>query len=132
MSNERRELRSNRMMAHLVGALEMGQDIGPYGRRVFVTVARHFLSEDDLLMLLSRNIGSDDARALLQETRGEPPPRRGKVLEYMKRQKFPIIPDDHDAHMDDLYANLAFPPEVAARIPKFEKGHAHEAGDAGR
>ncbi len=43
MSNERRALKGNRFMAHLVGALEMGQDIGPYGRKVFATVAQYIL-----------------------------------------------------------------------------------------
>lgn len=131
MSNERRELKANRMMAHLLGALEMGQDVGPYGRRVFALVAQHFLPEDDLVMLLSRNVGEAGARDLLREVRGsgDPPPRRGKIIEYMKRQSFPILPDDHDPHLDNVYQNLTFPPQVAARIPKFAVGESHARGD---
>ncbi|PYE51877.1 hypothetical protein [Deinococcus yavapaiensis] len=127
MSNERRALKSNRFMAHLVGALEMGQDIGPYGRKIFATVAQYFLSADDTLMLLKRNLGEQEAREVMKSVEGEPPPRRGKVVEYTKRQNFPILPNNHDAHLDDLYAGLTFPPEIQARIPKFERGVAHEA-----
>lgn len=49
------ELRQSEMMAHLWDALSKGQDIGPPGRLVFVMVARHFLSEAELLELLRRN-----------------------------------------------------------------------------
>ena len=131
MSNECRELRANRMMAHLLGALEMGQDVGPYGRRIFACVAQHFLPEGDLVMLLSRNVGEAKARELLSEvlSSGDPPPRRGKIIEYMKRQSFPILPDDHDAHLDDVYQGLNFPPQVAARIPRFAVGQGHEGRD---
>ncbi len=40
------------MMAHLMDALSQGEDIGHYGRLVFVMVARHFLSEDQLFKQL--------------------------------------------------------------------------------
>ena len=39
-------IRNNEMMDHLMGALEQGQDIGHYGRLVFVMVGRHFMDED--------------------------------------------------------------------------------------
>jgi len=35
------ELRKNDMMAHLLDALDAGNDIGHYGRLVFAMVARH-------------------------------------------------------------------------------------------
>jgi hypothetical protein len=37
------ELRKNAMMAHLIDALSRGEDIGHYGRLVFVMVARRKL-----------------------------------------------------------------------------------------
>ena len=40
------ELRKNGMMSHLLDALERGEDIGHYGRLVFVMIAHHFLSDD--------------------------------------------------------------------------------------
>ncbi|AFZ67631.1 hypothetical protein [Deinococcus peraridilitoris] len=125
----RAALEANPMMAHLLRALDGGQDIGEYGRRIVTSVGRHFLSEDELLGLLSRNVGEGEARNLLHEVveRREYPPRRGKIVEYMKRQAFPILPDLHDPGQDDVYAGLVFPPEVAAHIPRFETGRGHEA-----
>ena len=121
------ELQANRMMRHLLDALERGEDIGEYGRRVLVSTGRFFLSDDELVSLLTRNVGEGEARNLVREVRerNEYPPRRGKIVEYMKRQAFPIIPDLHDRTLDDVYAGLPFPPGVAAHIPKFEAG----AGD---
>jgi hypothetical protein len=43
------DLTGNDMMAHLMDALNQGKDIGHYGRLVFVMVARHFLSEKELI-----------------------------------------------------------------------------------
>lgn len=123
------DLQANPMMAHLLAALEAGQDIGEYGRRIVACVGRYFLSEDELVGLLSRSVGEGEARNLVREVveRGEFPPRRGKIVEYMKRQSFPLLPDLHDPSQDDVYAHLTFPAEVAAHIPRFEPGHGHEA-----
>ena len=61
------ELRKNGMMAHLMDALSQGEDIGHYGRLVFVMVARHFLSEDELFkqLQLDPNLDDEKARALI-------------------------------------------------------------------
>ena len=42
------------MMTHLISALEAGKDIGHYGRLVFAMVARHFLSESELISYLRK------------------------------------------------------------------------------
>ena len=42
------DLRANHMMAHLLDALDRGQDIGHYGRLVFAMIARHFLTREEL------------------------------------------------------------------------------------
>ena len=57
-------LRRNGMMAHLMDALEQGQDIGHYGRLVFAMVARHFMDEAELVSWLQkdRDFAEDDAR----------------------------------------------------------------------
>src|SRR3954452_23992862 len=47
------DIRNNDMMAHLLGGLENGQDIGHYGRLVFVMVGRHFLKDDELVRYLT-------------------------------------------------------------------------------
>ena len=52
--NGREELRTSPMMAQLLDTLESGTNIGHYGRLTFVMVARHFLSEDELVDLLSQ------------------------------------------------------------------------------
>jgi hypothetical protein len=49
------ELRKNDMMAHLLDALDQKKDIGHYGRLVFAMVARHFLSEDELIGYLTKD-----------------------------------------------------------------------------
>lgn len=56
-------LRQNGMMAHLIDSLQAKQDIGHYGRLVFAMVARHFLSESELIALLQENPGFTDQEA---------------------------------------------------------------------
>ncbi len=97
------DLRKNDMMAHLLDALDAGQDIGHYGRLVFAMVARHFISEDDLITYLQKDtdFNRPDAQSLVQQVQGKDynPPRREKVLQYQKQQEFAICPnpDDPDA-----------------------------------
>jgi hypothetical protein len=43
------ELRQEPMMAHLLDALDRGQDIGHYGRLVFVMVGRHFMQDEEII-----------------------------------------------------------------------------------
>ena len=78
------ELRKSDMMAHLLDALAAGQDIGHYGRLVFVMVARHFLDEEELLAQLDNDPGcdQDEARALIAQVqdRNYNPPRRDRIL----------------------------------------------------
>jgi hypothetical protein len=47
------ELRKSPLMANLLDGLAEGVDIGEYGRLTFVMVARHFLSDDDMVSLLA-------------------------------------------------------------------------------
>src|SRR6185437_5400504 len=54
VENPEADLRKSPMMAHLLDALNDGKDIGHYGRLTFVMVARHFMDEEDLVTLLSR------------------------------------------------------------------------------
>ena len=57
------ELRKNGMMSHLLDALAQGEDIGHYGRLVFVMVARYFLPEDHLLKQLQADPDMDEDKA---------------------------------------------------------------------
>ena len=94
------ELRQDPMMAHLIASLEKGRDIGHYGRLVFVMIARHFLSENELLeyLMKDRDVDERKARSLLAQVgaRDYNPPKRERVLDWMSRQKFPICPDPAD------------------------------------
>jgi hypothetical protein len=123
------ELRQEPMMAHLLDSLEKGKDIGHYGRLVFVMVARHFMSDEEILQQLSRNPRFDEeqARSLLKqvEARGYNPPKRERVLDWMHRQKFPICPDTDDPGQCNVYRNLEFPKEIYDRISDFYQGNSN-------
>jgi DNA primase large subunit len=119
------ELRKNGMMAHLMDALSKGEDIGHYGRLVFVMVARHFLSEDELYeqLQLDPNLDEEKARALIEQvaTKGYSPPSREKVLEFQKQQQFPICPNPKDPDECNVYKDLKFPPEVYESITEYHE-----------
>ena len=119
------DLRKNSMMAHLMDALLRGEDIGHYGRLVFVMVARHFLPEDQLfkLLRLDPNLDVEKARALIEQvaTKGYSPPSREKVLEFQQQQQFPICPNPKDPNVCNVYKDLKFPPEVYESITEYHE-----------
>ena len=116
------ELRKNGMMAHLLDALERGEDVGHYGRLVFAMVARHFVDEEDLVALLQKNPGVSeaDARSLCRQVEGRDynPPRRERILEWQKQQQFPICPTD-DPDACNVYRDLQFPQHVYEHIQEY-------------
>jgi DNA primase large subunit len=118
-------LRKNSMMAHLLDALEEGQDIGHYGRLVFAMVARHFMDEDELLTWLQKNpdFTEEEARALYHQVLGRDynPPRRERVLEWQKQQEFPICPDPDDPDACNVYKDLQFPDSVYQNITDYHE-----------
>lgn len=125
----RQALEQNSMMAHLLGALERGQDIGHYGRLVFAMVARHFLDEGELTRLLERNPGvtHEQARALVLQVQGRDynPPKRERILEWQRQQDFPICPaDDPDAC--NVYKDLQLPDGVYEKIAEYYEEKAAE------
>ena len=117
------DLRKNDMMAHLLDSLEAGKDIGQYGRLVFAMVARHFLSENELVKLLTKDksFDEDEARRLVTQvqSRDYNPPKREKILQYLKEQKFPICPNAEDPDACNVYKDLEFPEGVYARINEY-------------
>ena len=119
------ELRDSPMMAHLLDALEAGTDIGHYGRLTFVMVARHFLDEDEIVGLLSKqpDHGEDDARVLLRqvEARDYNPPKRERILEWQAQQDFPICPGGDDPDACNVYRNLKFPDGVYENIQEYHE-----------
>jgi hypothetical protein len=62
-------LRQDAMMRHLLESLDQGVDIGHYGRLVFAMVARHFLSQQEMLTELTkdRSFSEEQAAVLLAQ-----------------------------------------------------------------
>jgi hypothetical protein len=112
------------MMAHLLDALERGQDIGHYGRLVFAMIARHFIPDDQVAAWLTKNPGFDERQAagLIQQVqeRGYSPPRRERILEWQTRQEFPIC-SSNDPGACNVYRNLPFPDGVYDRISEYHE-----------
>jgi hypothetical protein len=122
------DLRQSPMMAHMLDALENGEDIGHYGRLVFAMIGRHFVSNDELAELLTKDhdTNEQEIKALVQqvEEKGYSPPRREKILEYQSQQDFPICPDPGDPDACNPYAELQFPEEVYESIQEYREERA--------
>jgi hypothetical protein len=119
------DLRQSPMMSHILDALDEGQDIGHYGRLVFAMVGRHFVDNDELVGLLTKDndASEDEIRALVQqvEEKDYSPPRREKVLEYQSQQDFPICPNPDDPDACNVYQELQFPDEVYESIQQYRE-----------
>jgi hypothetical protein len=124
------ELRNSDVMAHLLDSLDAGQDIGHYGRLVFAMVARHFLSEEELLSEIAKDpdFSEPEARALCLQVQGRDysPPKRDKLLQYHHMQEFPIVPNPEDPDSGNLYRDLKFPDHVYEHITEYYE-HKSEA-----
>jgi hypothetical protein len=116
-------LRDSPMMAHLLEALKKGTDIGHYGRLTFAMVARHFLDEEEMVKLLSKQPDQDEtqARALLRQIEGRDynPPGRERILEWQAQQDFPICPTPDDPNSCNVYSDLRFPEGIYENINEF-------------
>ena len=114
-------------MAHLIAALDAGQSIGRYGRLVFAMVGRHFLDRDEVCRYLAKDPECDSAHAstLMEqiEARNYNPPKRERILEWMRRQEFPVCPDATDPGVCNVYRNLEFPKEVYEKINEFHSAN---------
>jgi hypothetical protein len=119
------ELRKSEMMAHLLDALDQGQDIGHYGRLVFAMVGRHFLGEDEMVGLLTKDqdCTEEEARSLVHQvaSRDYNPPRRERILEWQRQQDFPIIPNPDDPDAGNVYRDLTFPEGVYEDIEEYHE-----------
>ena len=119
------DLRQSPMMAHMLDALDNGEDIGHYGRLVFAMIGRHFVSNDELVELLTKDHDADEQeiRAMVQqvEDKGYSPPRREKILEFQSQQDFPICPEPDDPDACNVYNELQFPDEVYESIQEYQE-----------
>lgn len=118
-------LREDSMMAHLLDSLDRGEDVGHYGRLVFAMVARHFLSDDEVVRELTkdRDFSEEQARQMLVQVEGRDynPPRRERILEWQREQEFPIIPNEHDPDCGNVYKTLRFPKEIYDHIGHYQE-----------
>ena len=119
------DLRQSPMMGHLLDALNSGEDIGHYGRLVFAMIARHFVGDDELVELLTKDRDADEQeiRAMVQqvEEKGYSPPRRERILEWQSQQDFQICPNPDDPDACNAYNELQFPDEVYESIQEYQE-----------
>lgn len=117
------ELRQNPMMARLLDAMDEGQDVGHYGRLTFAMVARHFLSEDEMMAQLTKDpdCGEEKARLLLKQVDAKDynPPKPDRILQWMKEQDFAICDTSEGVESCNVYKTLKFPPEVYEKIASY-------------
>lgn len=117
------ELRKSQMMAHLLDALEAGQDIGHYGRLVFAMVAHHFMDEAELVEHLQKDsdFSETEARTLYRQVQGKDynPPKRDRILQWQQQQDFPICPNPEDPDACNVYRDLNFPDHVYEHISEY-------------
>ena len=122
-------LRQDSMMAHLLDSLAAGKDIGHYGRLVFAMIARHFLSDDEVIAELTKDpdFSVDQAVAMLRQVKGRDynPPRRERILEWQAEQEFAILPDAQDPDCGNVYRSLRFPQELYDHIGHYQEEKAH-------
>lgn len=124
------DLRDSPMMAHLLKALEAGEDIGHYGRLTFAMIARHFLAEDDLIRLLGAQPDHNEAeaRALLQQVKAKDynPPKRDRIIAWQREQDFPICPTPDDPNSCNVYSELRFPDGIYDNISQYYEEQVQE------
>lgn len=124
-------LREDSMMRHLLDSLAAGKDIGHYGRLVFAMVARHFLTDEELIAELTRDrdFSEEQARQMLHQVEAHDysPPRRERILEWQAEQKFPIVPDAEDPDCGNVYKTLRFPKGLYEHIGEYQEAKAEAA-----
>ena len=113
-------LKKSQMMNHMLEALESGEDIGHYGRLTFAMIARHFVDNDELVQLLTKDHDADEqeVRAMVQqvEEKRYNPPNRDKILEWQSKQDFQICPNPDDPDACNVYGELDIPQGVLEDI----------------
>ena len=119
------ELEKDAMMAHLIRSLNEGKDIGHYGRLVFAMVARHFMNDEELLAMLTKDkdFSEEKAVAMLRQVEGRDynPPRRERILEWQSQQEFPLLPTPEDPDCGNVYRHLKFPDGIYKHIEHYQE-----------
>jgi DNA primase large subunit len=117
------DLKKSKMMNHMLEALESGEDIGHYGRLTFAMIARHFVDNDELVQLLTKDHDADEqeVRAMVQqvEEKRYNPPNRDKILEWQSKQDFQICPNPDNPDACNVYGELDIPQGVLEDIQEY-------------
>ncbi len=118
-------LREDSMMAHLLDALDAGTDIGHYGRLVFAMVARHFMTDGEVVAELTKDpdFSQEQAVQMLKQVEGRDynPPRRDRILQWQAEQAFVILPNPDDPDCGNVYKSLRFPKELYEHIGHYQE-----------
>lgn len=119
---------------YLLDALAAGTDIGHYGRLTFAMVARHFMADEELVVLLSDQPEMDEkeARILVMQVqeRDYNPPQRQKILEWQSQQAFPICPTPDDPNSCNVYRELQFPQQIYEHVEEYYEERAEAQMEA--
>ena len=119
------DLRKNNTMAHLLGALDEGKDIGHYGRLTFAMVAQYFADETEIVEQLQKDkdFGEEEARSLYQQVTSKEysPPSRESLLDWQSQQDFQIVPNPDDPDSGNVYQDLTFPESVYKSISNYNE-----------
>jgi len=128
-------LRQDDMMAYLLESLEAGKDIGHYGRLVFAMVARHFMSDEEVVAELTKDpdFAEEQAVAMVRQVEGRDynPPRRERILEWQREQEFPILPRPDDPDCGNVYRTLTFPQKIYSHIGEYQEEKAQAGAEGG-
>ena len=120
-----KELRKNNTIAHILDALDNGQDIGHYGRLTLVMVAQYFAEEEEIVAQLKkdRDFAEEEARSLYQQVKSKEysPPSRDSILEWQSKQDFQIVSDPEDPDAGNVYQDLTFPERVYDSISSYNQ-----------
>jgi hypothetical protein len=118
-------LRQDAMMSYLLDSLDAGKDIGHYGRLVFAMVARHFLSQAEVVaeLVKDRDFSEEQAVTMLHqvEERDYSPPRRERIVEWQSEQTFPILPSMSDPDCGNVYRSLHFSTSTYKHIEEYQE-----------
>ena len=88
-------------------------------------VARHFLSDSEVLAYLTKDpdFAEEQATLMLRQVEGRDynPPKRDRILAWQKEQEFPILPSPEDPDCGNLYRTLKFPDSVYQNIGHYQE-----------
>ena len=122
----RAALAASPTVARWLAALAAGEDLGHFGRLAFVSAARHFLTDSELVLLLAGQPRHDAGKVLKLvdrvRERGYAPPSRPRLLQWQARQRYPLLENPADPTVGNLYRELSLPDGVFSDIETFWSG----------